>query len=329
MADRVVTQKKTKTRSKKSKVESIKPMEDTGSVLVLILQCETKICDQNILNLKWIFSDHYFTVQVCAIDPPEIPANTRLTRDQYIENYNMKKALVYASNGPYITNTNMEIEPQYWWTKLPCIIIKDSSVSNITPGGEISLSSSNNPMTTNGDGVNVLDIKSNISDAQIVGGIKNRIKTALQKASDADLYFLCKWQDMCDKHKNVEGIDSIDHGSTLKWSVHPSATQAIMYTPTSRDYFTNLLSNTNMSYSSLLNHEIENGNILATVFMPNIIDFDSSLATSNQDYLKLNECAPVQTTTSSSFTPLIWFIVLVVIILLIAWSLMQLGPQPL
>jgi hypothetical protein len=281
--------------------------DDNASVLVIILQCETKSCDANITNLKWVFSDPYFTVQVCAVDPPpNIPIIKTLTRSQYMENYCMRKALNYAAEGPYISNAREILEPQFWWSKIPVIIVKDSSVNNITPSGI-----PNNP------------------EDEIIGGMKHRIKVALDRARQADLFFLCKWNDACNKYTDVEGVGNIDHGSTLKWSVQPTAIQAIMYTPSSRDYIRESLITTTVTLSDLLNTNIIQGNLLATVFVPNIIDFDIDLATSNDDYNKLNECAPVQANnqSTSGITSFLWLTVIVIIIILVAWALIQLGPQ--
>lgn len=281
---------------------------DDASVLVIILQSETKPCDENIANLKWVFSDPYFTVQVCAVDPPtNIPVSKTLTEAQYMENYCMRKALTYAAEGPYVpkkfgsqsSNLYGTLEPQYWWSKIPVIIVKDSSISNVVPS----------------------------LDNKVMGGMKKRIKVALEKATQADLFFLCKWHDTCNKHIDIEG--NIDHGSKLKWSVQPTATQAIMYTPSARNYVRTALLTSNMTLSDLLNTNISQAKLLATVFVPNIIDFDIDLATSNDDYAKLNECAPVPTTTenSTNIAPLIWFIVLIIIIIFVAWMVIQLNLQ--
>jgi len=284
--------------------EKVNKTQD-GSVLVVILQCETKSCDANIANMKWVFSDPYFIVQVCAVEPPpDIPANKIITQAQYLENYCMRKALTFAAEGPYIENSQEKV-PQYQWKNLPVIIVKDSSISNITPSG--------------------------LSDdpKEIIGGMRKRIEIALEKANQADLFFLCKWNDQCNKYVNVAGVGNIDHGSTLKWSIQPTATQAIMYTPSSRDFIAASLINAQSSLSSLLNSNISQGNLLATVFVPNIIDFDIDLATSKEDYSKLNECAPVQTATANTkgAAAFIWFTMIIVLVLLIAWSLIQLGPQ--
>lgn len=288
--------------------------DTNGSVLVIILQCETKGCDVNINNLKWIFSDPYFIVQVCVVDPPPITSiPSTLSKAEYLENYCMRKALLYASEGPYLENDNNRQlnqfnSPQYLWNKLPCIIVKDSSVSNITPEGY---------SINNGD------------ESKYIGGMKDRIQVALDKAKQADLFYLCKWNDQCSKYKDVSGVGSINHGSTLKWSISPSGTQAIMYTPTARDFVQNALITSTVSLGILLNNYIAKGQLLATVFVPNIIDFDMDLATSNNDYFKLNECAPPPTTTTTTrnVTSLLWFIIIIAIILLIAWALISLVPQ--
>jgi hypothetical protein len=287
--------------------------DDSASVLVIILQCETRACDGNITNLKWIFSDPYFIVQVCAVDPPStVSVSKTLTAAQYQENYFMRKTLTYAAEGPYISNSQGVLEPQFWWSKIPVIIVKDSSVSNITASGMASYS--NNP------------------DDYIIGGMKRRISIALKKAKQADLFFLCKWFDYCNKYTDVvdpnDPKNSINHGSMLKWSTHPTATQAIMYTPSSRNYIRNALLTTSVSLSDLLNNHIDSGKLIATVFVPNIIDFDVDLATSNEDYAKLNECAPVQSSSDTNTTSsVVWFIFIILIIFIVAWALMIVNPS--
>jgi hypothetical protein len=280
-------------------------MDRNNAVLVLIVQLETKSIDNNIENLKWVFSEPYFIVQVVKIEPPpNVPNNKTLTYNQYVENYTMQKALTFATEGPYTINSQGIVESQYEWTDLPVIVVKDSSISNLTPSG-----------------------KSNVP-GEVIGGMRIRIETALSKASQADLFFLCKWNDACNKYVNITGIGNIDHGSTLKWSVQPTATQAIMYKTTTRDFIATELITSQIPLGELLNSLIIKGTLLATVFVPNIVDFDISLATSNSDYYKLNECAVIQTATVTSTGPLafIWFSIIAVLILLVAWSLIQLTP---
>ena len=312
-----------------AEISATEDENDDASVLVIILQSETRPCDENITNLKWVFSDPYFTVQVCAVDPPPNIVHVKtLTQSQYMENYCMRKALTYAAEGPYVPKkSNLQspnlygtLEPQYWWSKIPVIIVKDSSISNVVPNY-------NESIVKPGDNNQTVDtFKLNSSDHRLMGGMKKRIKIALDRAAQADLFFLCKWHDACNKHVDIEG--NIDHGSKLKWSMQPTATQAIMYTPSSRNYVRTALMTSNITLSELLNSNISQGKLLATVFVPNIIDFDIDLATSNDDYTKLNECASVQTTSESStnIAPIIWFAVLLILVILVAWMLIQLNP---
>jgi hypothetical protein len=272
-----------------------KDSTDNSSVLVIILQCETRTGDPNIKNLKWIFSDPYFTVQVLYVEPPKnIPVPNVIKEEEYCENYIMRKAMIYAEEGPYYDKV-----PQYFWTKLPVIIIKDSSISNVTP-------------TTQRDIDNHTP------------GMKDRIKLALEVADKADLYFLCKWGDSCHQHSDVEGMKPTSKGSNLKWTVRPTATQAIMYKPSSRDYIKESLVKTNTSLSSLLNNNISNKKLLATAFVPNIIDFDIEFASSNEHYLKLNECCNSTTATEpSNAAPVIWAVIIIILLVLIAWFVLQ------
>jgi len=274
---------------------------DDASVLVVILQCETKVSDNNITALKWAFSDTYFTVQVCTVDPPnKIVVSKFMTKDQYLENYYMYKVLSYASEGPYVINSQGIAEPQFWWSKIPVIIVKDSSISHLTPNGITNKNFDDNP------------------ENKIISGMKHRIKTALEKAKDADLFFLCKWNDQCDKYVDVEGTD-------IKWSKRPTATQAIMYTPKSRDNIINNLTKNNASYSEFLNNNIYKGKFLATVFVPNIIDYDINLATSNNDYIKANECAPITSTSdpTNNTAAIVWVTIIIFIIIAISIIVLQ------
>ena len=245
--------------------------DDDNSVLVIILKCETRKSDKNIDNLKQLFSDHYFIVEICEIS------------EQLEDNASMKKLFNYINNGPYLLNDQGIYEAQYWWKDLPTIIIKDSSVSHLTQNSH---------------------------------SIKYKIKTALEKAANADLFYLCKWNDSCEKHRDVENYPD----KTLKWSVKPTATQAIMYTKKSRDYITERLETTDISLGELLNSDINKSKLLATVFNPNLIDYDINLAVSNSDFNKLNECDPaINTQTTTNSNTYLVLIVLIILIIIVAW----------
>lgn len=304
---------------------------DTASVLVIILQSETQTTETNINNLKWVFSDPYFTVQVCAVDPPlKIHTNRMMDATQYLENYYMRKALSYAGEGPYTVDSDNEIQAQRWWNKLPCIIVKDTSISNIVPSNQNFTHNKENGKGVGGGFENVKVGAGQIKSPDGASfGMKKRVKTALDRARQADLFFLCKWNDECDIYTSVSGGDASEGGSSLKWSKHPTSTQAIMYTPIARDMVRDSLLQARVPLSEYLNTNISQGKYMATVFVPNIIDFDINLATSNRDYAKLNECAlPPPTTTATTATTIIWLLFVIILVVLVAWALIQLAPKP-
>ena len=302
--------------SNNSSSNSPNNQQSDNSVLVIILKCDKKLKETNINNLQWVFSDPYFITQVKSFEPSQKPLvsvdgidTPILTNPNiaYTENYCMYQALKYAAEGPYVINADGSITKKGLWTNLPVIIVKDNSVSNITPSGI-----------------------TNSSRDKIIGGMKNRIQIALQKAQSADLYYLARWNDNCTKNTLVAGTESIDKGSSLQWTIKPTATQAIMYTPKSRDIVSNALCtmNSNISLSDYLNSAIYDRKFIATAFVPSIISFDTNLATSQTDFNKLNECFPVSTDKpTTSNTSLIWLIVLILIVILVASALIQLGPK--
>lgn len=248
------------------------------SVLVLIVKGDTRPCDKNIDKLHVLFSEPYFSVQVCSVEEPkEFPAHKTLSRTQYLENYTTRKLLAYAAEGPYVDNI-----AQYSWTNLPVLILRDSSISHI----------------------------SSVT-------MREHIITALQSAPTADLFFLCKWQDSCHKYTAVTAAAS------LKWSVQPTATQAVMYRTRARDYFREILLTAAVPTSKLINTAVTQKKLSAIVFMPNIVDFDISLATSNDDFDKLNQCLAVTEDTTINWVNVAWFVVILIAMILVAWLIIS------
>jgi hypothetical protein len=225
----------------------------------------------------------------------------------------MQKLLAFAAEGPYLTSGEKEGEivliPQHHWSHLPVIIIKDSSISTALPH-------------------TLEDV-----EGRKVSGIRNKIEIALSKATEVDLYFLCRWNDLCDKNENVNLGPSQDPGLELKKSIQPTATQAIMYTPRMRDELRQVLDGLVRSHQTkkkslgeILNNGVSSGKWRAVVFIPNLVDFDVNLATSVDDFDKLNECArpgyltKKKTTTTTSTTntsQIIWIVVAIIIVVLL------------
>lgn len=251
-------------------------------ILVLILKCETRNSENNISNLQKIFSYSKFIVHVCEVAKPKINKNKfkNLSKKEYYENFNMYKLLKFASEGPYIDNCSKN--PTYKWKNLPCIIIKDSSVTK-------KYESSYN--------------------------LYLEIMKSLLSAPNSDLFYLCKWNDSCDKYNDIEGNLSI------KWSIKPTATQAIMYQPKARDYIYKKILSIDLPLGEFLNYEITNGKLTAVVFVPNLVDFDINLATTNYDYLKLNECSQmaIQQTKKNNINTYAWIVMITIVLLIVVW----------
>lgn len=198
------------------------------------------------------------------------------------------------------------------YPKSPTIIIKDSSVSN--------------------------------ADA---GTIAN-IVTAAATNGSYDLVYLCKWLDKCQLYTDKKLVPN--QTTILATTQSPSGLQAIMYSLSGRDIMLKELPMKNGSkfivspyktLSSQLTEEIFNGNLSAECVVPNLIDFDITKATNNSDYMKSQECQNVTSgipeTRSKGLQKQIGgmgsgagfgiFLAVVLIILLVAWAFLKVGPQ--
>ena len=86
--------------------------------------------------------------------------------------------------------------------------------------------------------------------------------------------------------------------------------------------------------SSSLKNNIFRSNIVAICTTPNTFNFDIiDNATSNEDYLKANQCSPVDFSSTKAPTGpgytipgFLWFMVVTVIIFLLAWAIYQIWP---
>lgn len=248
-------------------------MANLQSILVVIIKKTTRNCDNNIANLKRLFSDKIFNIQVCEIDRVIDNSESPDIDKCNLENYDMLKALMFAKEGPYIFDAaENKILTGCWWTNLPCIIIKDSSVSLMS-----------------------------------CHEIKERILYGLSKAK---LLFLTHWTDLCEKYESINEY--------LKWSVHPTATQAILYTPEMRDLVLEELPKSGKNLSAYLNACLASYKLKGAVYVPNLIDFDINLATDNADFAKANACLQtIDNTQNSTTNTIAWIVVFIILLLLV------------
>lgn len=153
---------------------------------------------------------------------------------------------------------------------LPCLIIKDSSVTLLE-----------------------------------TSKIKELIKESFVKANTADLIFLCKWKDNCERYLDIEGTN-------MKWTQQPTATQAIIYKPNARDLILSAFEDMKVPLGSYLNNTVKERKLKAVIYTPNVFNFDINLANTNSDYEKLAECATEVASSDKSSYTWIWFPVLAI-----------------
>lgn len=244
------------------------------SILVIVLKIQTRDCNKNIDNLKLAFSEDIFMFHVLNLKLDDIYF-------ECCENIYFKEALKFSLYG-----YNNKIEE---WSDIPCLIIKDDSVTNIYP---------------------------NISGENM----SSKLQTALFDSNETDLFFLCKSRDLCHKYKDICCIDT---SNKLKKTFYPNSCQAIMFRPSIRENLIKLLENSNESIVDILNFNISKGYLSAAVFVPNLINVDINLMTKDSDYLKLCECAnpnpnnDYQNYDDKTYWWLIFFILFVILVSLI------------
>jgi hypothetical protein len=173
--------------------------------------------------------------------------------------------------------------------------------------------------------------------------LAEKIRLVLEQGLDYDLCYLCKWNDQCQKYINVD-LEEEDVGGHLVVSSSPHGLQAVIYTRQARDILLGAKEMRNGGkwaagddWSSSINKEILKGNFKAICFVPNLLDYDISLARDDSDYLKLNECQKVEpqqarsstnaTTSASATTSWIWLLFIIILVILLAWAVIRVGPR--
>ena len=156
------------------------------------------------------------------------------------------------------------------------------------------------------------------------------------KAGPWDLFYLCKWQDRCDLYTDKKSI--INKSTLIATTQSPNGTQAIVFSPDGRDIILGHkqgrngvnFSPINQPLSNQLNKHIFEGNLKATCTSPNLLDFDITTATNNQDYMKSQECAdpppPAPFVTNNSFI-LLWLLIAIIVIILVIFALYKVRPR--
>lgn len=248
------------------------------SVLVLILEGDSKKQDGTIPRLQRVFSDPYFVTQV-------------FTPDKGV-NFNLayRQALTYAASGPFVIDAFGNQVPTFQYRSMPCLIVLDTSVSNLEPG-------------------------------QMASYVQ------IGLSYSPDLLYLTHWLDSCGKYKTV--LASVLGGSALKQTFEPTATQCICFSTVARDSVINSLSTSSTALGFMLNGFLTAGTMRGYTYVPNIVDIDINLITDNNGFTKLNEClyVPPSSPSSNRTAALVAFFLIVFFTLLMAFAAIRLSPK--
>jgi len=181
----------------------------------------------------------------------------------------------------------------------------------------------------------VLILKDTSVAASPVGEVQASIKTAFG-IGDWDFFYLTRWLDLCDLYTNPVKVKNSMNKVVESFS--PNGTQAILFSQSGRDivigkrkmrngqYFTPIT----IPLSSKLNEEITLRNVKAVVTAPNLFEFDVFQALTTADLAKLSDCRRpqfIEDNPSAGNISILWFVVVVIIVLLLAWALYMIGPS--
>ena len=253
-------------------------------VLVYILSDE--IDSPNIQNVRNIFSHHYFSVSVLNVVPESLTESKT--------NNKIDKALA-----------DMTPETREYLTEKHRVQVALKSAKNNHPNEYVIITKDTSITTASPE------------------TIYDLIKT-LKHSGDYHLAYLCKWLDRCDLYIDKKPIEN--SSAIIAKTQSPHGIQSIMFSPLGRDVVlgfkpmkNNIKFKPTNNLGNSLNTEILNANLDATCIVPNLINFNPTLATKYDDYKKSTECdwdiAGKSSTTSDTTSTNVWYIFLIILIL--------------
>ena len=182
--------------------------------------------------------------------------------------------------------------------------------------------------------LDVIILKENSATNASADDVSVVVKTILEETG-WDLCYLCRWLDRCDLYRNVRTIPG--KTSVLTATKSPNGIQALMFSQSGRDIVIGAKPMKNGSQfppivnplSTQLNEQIEMGNISAICVVPNLIEYNVLDATNVSDLAKLTDCRRPENNGDEGpgVLPFVWFIVIVVGIILLAWAFWYIGPK--
>lgn len=186
-----------------------------------------------------------------------------------------------------------------------------------------------------------------LKDTSVTVSTMEQIYQLLNQATEQagwELFYLTKWNDRCDLYGIPQNVKNKTY--TFINTFSPNGFQAIMFSPRGRDIIIGVIPMKNgklftpvtQAIEIQLNSNIANGNIIAISTIPNIFEYNISLATNSADYEKANLCSATSiagsrnrtVTTEQTGMSLLWYIIIIIMIILIVVALWYLfgGNHP-
>lgn len=155
--------------------------------------------------------------------------------------------------------------------------------------------------------------------------LSKMIKQALRYASEnhLDLLYLCSAGERCEKQSDLLYFED---GTRLRTTGGNRSTQAILYTKKARKIIMKQLNNPGKTIPEIIKQKVSSNELKVALFSPNIVHFDLEMAKSKSEYAEANVCTSMDEETSNTGI-YIWFIILVILLILVAWGLIQINPR--
>jgi hypothetical protein len=170
-----------------------------------------------------------------------------------------------------------------------------------------------------------------VADSETVSGV---ISSCLS-VGDFHICYLCKWSDKCHLYSHRKEVSHTKNSIAKTQSPH--GVQALLFTPEGRDLVLGIkpmkdgeFFRARGSLSKSLNHHIVRGHINAFCVVPNLVAFDISLATDDEDFLKVNECEPVNypiVDGGNGVNVYIAIIIIVILFIVLVWAAIAASPR--
>ncbi len=157
-----------------------------------------------------------------------------------------------------------------------------------------------------------------------------------QKQEKYDLFYLCRWQDECQKITDIARNDffNIQTGRTYG----PHGMQVVYFSNSGRDLFLGKKTSKDgkrLNIDKGIDHRffdhVTNGNIICYCTLNNIFEYDITRATHNFDYDKTSLCRKMDdrddnnNQNDTNNLGYLWFLIVVIIAVLLAFAIVKIG----